>query len=326
VNLYEQQAHNRRLTWLVLGAFVLLVLVLGVGFDAATFSSEGVFVPLGTTAALLYGGGTATYSYFRGDAAVLASTKAVPLDEALAGLPSRSAYQQLRNVVDEMALASGLPAPKVWVVADHDPNAFATGRDPEHASIAVTEGLLDSLNREQLQGVVAHEMSHIRNFDIRVMTLVAALVGAVALLSDWAIRAVRYGAVGGSGGSRGGSKKDGGGALAILAIVIWIVTALLAPVVAQLLAMLVSRKREYLADATAAELTRNPGALADALDVIESHVEPTAAVKRGSAHLCIADPLGRSVNEKTGWWANLLATHPPMRDRISRLRAMAFQG
>jgi heat shock protein HtpX len=326
VNLYEHQAANRRRTWLVMIVFVGLVLVLGLGFDTAAFSAEGVFIPIGTVAAILYGGSTATYSYFNGDRAVLASSKAVDLDTAIADAPGRVELRQFQNVVDEMAIASGLPRPKAFVVPDPDANAFATGRDPEHASIVVTEGLLKTLNREQLQGVVAHEMSHIRNYDIRLMTLVAALVGAVALLSDWAARGWRYGVFSGRGGSsRSGGKKEGGGMLLVM-LVVWIVAILVAPLVARLLATTVSRKREFLADATAAELTRNPGALADALEIIEAQATPTIAIKQGSAHLCIADPLGRPINEKRGFWSDLFATHPPMHERIAALRGMAFQG
>lgn len=323
MNLYEQQARNRRRTWLVMAAFVLLVLVLGLGFDAAVVSAQGAIVPVGTVAALLYGGSTAAYSYFNGDRAVLASTRAVELGSAMAADPSRLPYRQLGNVVDEMAIAAGLPRPRVFVIADPDPNALATGRDPDHAAIAVTEGLLDVLDRAQLQGVIAHEMSHIRNYDIRLMTIVAALVGAVALIADWAARGWRYGLFSGRG-SRSARGRQGG-ALAILVLVVWLLTMILAPLVARLLAMMVSRQREFLADASAAELTRNPSALADALQVIEARVEPTKAIHLGSAQLCIADPLGRAVNRRHGRWANLFASHPPMHERVAALRKMAFQ-
>jgi len=225
--------------------------------------------------------------------------------------------------VDEMAIASGLPRPKAFIIPDDDPNAFATGRDPAHASIAVTDGLLRTLNREELQGVVAHEMGHIRNLDIRLMTVVAALVGAVLLLADWSGRALRFG----GGGSRGRSNrdKDGGGGLGLLFFVVWIVAMAVAPVVGRLLATAVSRRREYLADATAAELTRNPLGLAGALEKIEAASAPTPSVKHGSAHLCIADPLGRQIDNHDGRWADLWATHPPMAKRIAALKAMAYQ-
>lgn len=311
---------------MVMTVFVGLVLFLGIGFDTAAYSAGGVFMPVGTAAALLGGGGTAAYSFFNGDRAVLASTRAVALEAAIDGAPDRVDLRQFQNVIDEMAIAAGLPRPRAYVVDDPDANAFATGRDPHHASIAVTEGLLRTLNREQLQGVVAHEMSHIRNYDIRLMTIVAALVGAVALLSDWAARGWRMGVFGGGGRRRArGGRKDGANGLPLVVLVVWVVAMIAAPLVARALAMMVSRRRELLADATAAELTRNPGALADALTIIEAQATPTVAVKRGSAHLCIADPLGRPVNEKVGWWANLMATHPPMHERIGALRGMAYQ-
>jgi len=183
--------------------------------------------------------------------------------------------------------------------------------------------LLEKLNREELQGVVAHEMSHIRNLDIRVMTTIAALVGAVVLLSDWASRAMRSGAARSGGGNR---KSKGGSGLGMVILALWIITVLLAPILAQILALAVSREREYLADATGAELTRNPGGLAAALKKIEMDVAPTGSIKRGAAHLCIADPLGRKVGLREGFVADLLATHPPMHLRISKLMQMAYQG
>ena len=325
MNLYEQQASNRRRTILVMATFVAFVLVVGLGVDAAVVSSAGTFLPIGTAVALLYGAGSAGYGYLHGDRMVLASTGAVPLHEAMSGagpgdpsLPLR----QFQNVVDEMAIAAGLPPPAAYVVPDADPNAFATGRDPSRASIAVTDGLLRRLTRDELQGVVAHEMAHIRNYDMRLMTVVAALVGAVALLSDWAARGMRHGAL---SGRRSGHDRNGGGTATTVALfAVWVVAVLFAPIVARLLAMLVSRRREYLADATAAELTRHPLALASALQKIEAEAAPTRAVKRGRAHLCIADPLGRRVNLRAGRLADLFASHPPMAERIAALRGMAY--
>jgi heat shock protein HtpX len=167
-------------------------------------------------------------------------------------------------------------------------------------------------------------MSHIRNYDIRLMTVIAALLGAVVLLSDWATRMMRWGAVTG-GSRRSRDSRGGGGAVMVIVFVIWIVAIVLAPLIGQLLAMAVSRQREYLADASGAELTRNPAALADALEKIESQIGPTRAIKRGSAHLCIADPLGRATGLKEGFASNLFATHPPMAKRIAALRHMAFE-
>ena len=204
MNLLEQQAANRRRTWLIVAVFVGFFGLLGTGFDLFMLGSEQAYVPVGSVLALGVGSVSAVAGYFGGDKAVLASARAVPIVRAaaIAEGDARFRLHQLQNVVDEMAIAAGLPRPQVYVVADADPNAFATGRDPAHASIAVTQGLLDSLSRDELQGVVAHEMSHIRNYDIRLMTVVAALVGAVVLLSDWAARMMRWGLISGGSGRR----------------------------------------------------------------------------------------------------------------------------
>jgi heat shock protein HtpX len=323
MNLYEQQQSNRRKTWLVMLAFVAFFLLLGFGFDAFYLGDGRGGVPVGSMIALGVGSVSAAVSYFSGDRAVLLSTAARPIEELQASATDddRLKLRQLENVVDEMAIASGLPRPKVYVVPDADPNAFATGRDPAHASLAVTRGLLDALDREELQGVVAHEMSHIRNLDVRVMTIVAALTGAVALLADWARRGMTWG-----GGRRRDRDDDrGGGAAGIIFFVVWLVAILIAPLVAQLLAMMVSRRREYLADASGAELTRNPLGLARALEKIDAAEGPTPIVNRGTAHLCIADPLGRPMNLRDGAVANLFASHPPMAARIAALKEMAFE-
>ncbi|SRR6266508_738549 len=323
MNLYEQQTSNRRKTWLVMFAFVAFLFILGLGFDLFYFGAGGGYIPVGSVLALGVGSVSALASYYGGDRAVLLATAAQPVETliATAAEGDKLKLRQLENVVDEMAIAAGLPRPRVYVVPDPDPNAFATGRGPEHASIAVTRGLLNTLDREELQGVVAHELSHVQNYDVRVMTIVAALVGAIALLSDWARRGMMWG-----GGRRRGGRDRGSGVGVIVFFVIWIVSIMLAPFIAQTLAMMVSRRREYLADASGAQLTRNPMGLARALEKIESAVEPTAAINRGSAHLCIADPLGRRMNLREGGWSNLFASHPPMAARIAALKEMAFQG
>jgi heat shock protein HtpX len=329
MNLFDQQRTNRRRTWLVMGLFVGVLLMLGAGFDLFVLGQQGVPLPIGTVAALGVGAGGAASSYLHGDRAVLVSSGAIPLQTLTSGSLEETPddflkLRQLDNVVEEMAIAAGLPKPAVYVIPDTDPNAFATGRDPQHASIAVTRGLLDMLSREQLQAVVAHEVSHVRNYDIRLMTVVAALVGAVVLLADWTRRAMRYGFARGS--RRGGGRGQRGNVAGVLILVLWVLAVMLAPLIGRVLAMAVSRRREYLADASAAQLTRNPGALADALHRIEFAAEPTRAIKQGTAHLCIADPLGRAVTLKEGFWADLLATHPPMVKRIAALRAMAYEG
>lgn len=298
--------------------FTVFLGLIGFGFDAFYLNSinEDVFFPIGTVIALVFGSVSAAWSLGSGAKAVLSSTNAVPAD------PNIPAQKQLLNIVDEMSIASGLPQPQVYVVPDPDPNAFATGKDPEHSSIAVTQGLLDSLNREELQGVVAHEMSHIRNYDIRLMTVIAAMMGAILLLSDWARRGLFWG---GGGKRKSRSGGSGGGPLTLILLALWIIGVILAPIISQLMAMAVSRKREYLADASGAELTRNPLGLVHALQKLENASAPTASIKRGAAHLCIVDPLGRKMNAKEGFAAELLGTHPPMDKRIIALEAMAYQ-
>ena len=343
MNIYEQQASNRRMTALILAGFVGFFLFLGAGFDyfylnfnpgltpEMVMTESGFYearrpsaaskIPFGTLIALLLGAGMAANSMFNGKAMVLRSTMA-----RRAAQSSSDKERQFLNVVREMATASGLPAPEAYVIPDPDLNAFATGMSPDSSVIAVTEGLLASLNREELQAVVAHEMSHIRNYDMRLMTVMAALLGAIALLSDFAGRSMRYGGRNSSyGGSRssGGSGKKGGAALVFFFV--WLVAIILAPLLSRMLAMAISRQREFLADASAAELTRNPLALIAALEKIRRAVMPTNAVDNGVAHMCIADPRGSLIEEKIGFTADLLATHPPMEKRILALKVMAYQ-
>jgi heat shock protein HtpX len=313
-NLYDQQKRNLRRSAGLLAGFVVFLAVLGIGADMFLYGT-GVSpgIPVMTLGAILFGAGSAWWSLREGDKAVLESTRARPVNLADAR------ERVLDNIVEEMAIASGLPKPSVWIVPDTDPNAFATGSGPEKSSIAVTEGLLATLDRQELQGVVSHEMSHVRNYDIRVMTIVAALVGSVLLISDWGRRGMSWG-----GGRR--SDRDGGsGAFGAVFFVVWIVSLILAPIVAQIVAMSVSREREYLADASGAELTRNPLGLASALEKIDAAATPTESIKQGVAHLCIADPRGAVSGEKEGWLSNLFVTHPPIAKRIAILREMAYQ-
>ncbi|MDD8017578.1 MAG: M48 family metallopeptidase [Bacteroidota bacterium] len=321
-NIYEQQSENRRATVFVMIGFTLFLALIGFGFDAFYLGTvnENFFFPIGTVIAVGVGSISSAWSLQSGAKAVLSSTNAIPAD------PNNPSHQQLLNVVEEMKIAAGLPMPHVYIVPDPDPNAFATGKDPENSSIAVTQGLLDTLNREELQGVIAHEMSHIRNYDIRLMTVIAAMMGAILLLSDWARRGMMWG--GGRRSSRSSnnsSSGSSGGPIALIFLVLWIVGILLAPIISQMMAMAVSRKREYLADASGAELTRNPLGLASALQKIESASAPTESIKRGAAHLCIVDPIGRKLNDKEGFTAELFGTHPPMSKRITWLKAMAYQ-
>jgi len=313
-NLFEQQKRNLRRTAAILVGFVAFLVFLGVGADFFLYGSgAGPGFPVATIGALLFGAGSSLWALRGGDRAVLESAGAVRIDG------SDPRYRMLDNVVEEMAIAGGLPKPEVYLIPDSDPNAFATGRGPEKSSVAVTAGLLESLNREELQAVVAHEMAHVKNYDVRLMTVVAALVGSVLLISDWGRRGLRF------GGGRRRSSRGGGGAVLVVFLVLWILSLILAPFIARLVAMAVSREREYLADASGSELTRNPLALASALEKIDAAKAPTPSIKQGVAHLCIADPRGRAVNEREGGIAELFATHPPIAKRIALLREMGYR-
>ena len=312
-NLFDQQKRNLSNTRLFIAGFVLLLVLVGLGADGVLYAggfSPGI--PFATLGALCFGGMSAWWSLHGGDRAVLESAAAIPLD------PSDPKQRQLQNVVEEIAIAGGIPKPAIYIIPDSDPNAFATGSGPEKASIAVTRGLLEKLDRDELQGVVSHELSHVKNYDVRLMTVVAALAGAILLLSDWSRRGLGW------GGRRRSSDSEGSGA-GILFAILWVVSIVLAPILAQIVSLAVSRQREYLADASGAELTRNPLALASALEKIAAAVEPTPSIKRGIAHLCIEDPRGRALDEKEGLFANLFSTHPPVARRIALLREMAYQ-
>jgi heat shock protein HtpX len=247
---------------------------------------------------------TLTGFYYGGDW-VLASVGAEPLDGKI------PEHRELHNVVTEMALASGCPMPKVFVTYDPAPNAFATGQDEQSSAICVTTGLLALLDRDETQGVVAHEMAHIRNHDTMVMVLVSVLLGGIALLADWAQR---------SAFSSRHTRRAGGNAL--IAIPALLLVAL-SPLISRLMAMAVSRQREYLADATAVEFRRNPLGLAQALEKIRDAGMPFHKATRGTAHLFIANPLRRRIDERDGKIADLLATHPPIEKRIQLLYQMA---
>jgi heat shock protein HtpX len=321
-NLFAQQESNKRKSaWLVAG-FVLFFAWVGFGGDLAWFLQTRDLppeayhhrIPVLGLVTCLFAGGTSWYAWRNGAQRVLQATGAQELIE-----PATPELRRLDNVVEEMAIAAGLPKPKIWIVPEPDPNAFATGRDPLTAHIVVTEGLLTLLDREELQGVVAHEMSHIRNYDIRLMTLLAAMVGSIALMSDIMRQFLRFG--GGRGGRSSGKK---GNPLAAIVLVLWIVTLILAPIVSSILSMAVSRKREYLADATGAQLSRNPLALASALAKIEARPEATKSIARGAAHLCIIDPSQSKISSREGFVGDLFASHPPMRIRLSRLRSMGY--
>lgn len=323
-NLFaQQQSNRRRSTWLTLG-FILFFAWVGFGGDLAFYlatadapaGSYRHLVPVIGIFSVLAAGAICWWSWRHGPERVLWATGAWELIE-----PATPEQKQLINVVEEMAIAAGLPPPRVWIIPDADPNAFATGRDAPSASIAVTEGLLARLSREELQAVVAHEMAHVRNLDVRLMTLLAGMVGAIALLSDGMGRMIGRGSR--VAGRRAGGK--GGNPLALLILLLWLLTLVAAPIVSRILALAVSRKREYLADATGAQLTRNPMALAAALEKLEEASEATRSIGRGAAHLCIVDPAPGVMSRREGFLADFLASHPPIQQRIVRLRGMGYQ-
>lgn len=324
----QQQANRSRSHWLIAG-FVLFFAWLGFGGDLILLEmSRGEppgsrwDVPLFGLVLTTYGLVTALWAWKAGSQAVLRSTGANEVREALT-----EQERVLFNVVEEMSVASGLPRPSIWIIPEGDPNAFSTGRDERTAAIAVTQGLLDTCSRDELQAVIAHELAHIKNYDARLMTLLAVMVGAITVISEYLHRILFQ-----RGTPRAldavmprGRKKGAGGILIILLLVLWLLSWILAPVISRLLALGVSRKREFLADAMSAQFTRNPMALATALEKIERAPAPTRCIARAAAHLCIADPLGRRVNLREGWLADLWGTHPPMAVRVSRLRGMAFR-
>jgi heat shock protein HtpX len=297
--MYEAIEGNIRATWVLFVAFVLVAGALGYIFGALT----DLGYP-GAVIAVIAAAGVAWVSYYSSDAIVLGISGA---REA-----PRERYPYLYNAAEGLAIAAGIPPPRLYLIDDSAPNAFAAGRDPRHAVIVVTTGLLDKLNRLELEGVLAHEMSHIQNYDIRLATVATILVGTVALLSDWLLRSMRWGWRRGRGDDRGGR---GGGLLVLAGVAL----AIFAPVIAQVMRLAISRRREFLADASAAMLTRYPEGLAHALEKIAADPDPLEAANKATAHMYIINPL----REWGGWANSLFDTHPPVAERIRRLYEMA---
>jgi len=306
---YREIDRNRRRSWLLVVVVIVVLGLLGGAVGYATGFGWGGLVLAVVIAVVMSIG-----SWFAGDALVMATSGAREIDRA--NPPER--FGQLVNVVEEMRLAGGLPPPRLWLIDDSAPNAFATGRDPEHASVAVTSGLLDKLDREELQGVIGHEMSHIGNLDIRFTLLVGVLVGAIALLADWFLRFTYWG--GGRRSSSSDSDRGGGGAAALI-FALALILAIVAPLIGRLIQAAVSRSRESLADATAVEMTRNPVGLARALRTISDDPEVLEVANRATQHLYIVNPI-KSFEERA---KSLWDTHPPIGERIRALEAIAGQ-
>ena len=310
--MYQRIQSNVRKTWLLIFVFVLITVAMGFVFGYMTDTG-----PIGPGIAVLVAVGMSWGSYFNSDKIALRVSHAVEAD------PVR--YKQLHNLIEGMTIASGLPKPRVYVVEDEAPNAFATGRDPEHAAIAVTTGLLQKMDRDELEGVIAHEMSHIQNRDILVMTIAVTLVGVIVLLADWLLRAMFWGGM--SRDRAGGSNL--GGIVAIFGLVLMIV----APLIAQLMHFAVSRRREFLADADAVNFTRNPAGLISALQKLKGDQTVVRYASRATAHMWIEEPNALQAQDggpgvktrKSGAWLNrMFATHPPIDERIEALESMTF--
>ena len=304
-SFYGQISANKRESFLlaafVIVVFALLGLTIGYAITGSAAGAAGV-----TAFALGLGALTGVGSYFSGDKLVLGVSQARPVDATSA--------PQLMDVVQEMAIAANVPMPAVYVIDDTAPNAFATGRDPAHASLAITTGLLEKLDREELQGVIGHELSHVRNFDIRFSLVVGVMVGTIALLADFFLRFTFWGGMSG----RRSSSRDGGNGLAALILVVAIALAVLAPIISRFIQLAVSRQREYLADASSVELTRDPYGLERALAKIATDKEVLEVANRGTQHMYFTNPIKKFEARSSG----LMDTHPPILDRINRLRQL----
>ena len=308
INVYESETANKRNSFLVVSGFLIFI------FISAYLISRGIAYYYGylssgfefTGIALVFSGLTGFASYFYSDKIILALSHA--------RLADRKHDFLFFSVVENLSLASGLPMPALYVIEDSAMNAFATGRDPAHAVVCVTSGLVSRLNRTELEGVIAHEMSHIRNYDIRLMSLVTVMVGSLTLLGDWLFRASWF-----SGSGDRDEKDRGAGSIAL---VVGILFALVSPLIAQLIQLAISRQREYYADAAAVKLTRQPGGLISALKKLGMDKEPLEAANKATAHLYIVNPL-LNRHDSVGWFSNLFATHPPLNERIARLENMS---
>ncbi len=307
INVYEAVDANKRKSWLVIVGFMAFVLV------AAVFISKGLAAYYGyqstglelTGIALVISGVMSLASYYWSDSIILGLSGARPADK-------RRDFQ-FYTVTENLCLAVGLPKPKLYVIDDTAMNAFATGRDPAHAAICATTGLLAKLNRTELEGVVGHELSHIGNYDTRLMAVVTILVGLITLLGDWLLRASWFG-----GRSRSSDEDRGSGAIFMI---IGFVLALLSPIIAQIIQLAISRRREFLADASSVKLTRQPSGLISALKKLGADREPLEAANKATAHLYIVNPL-KNRHDAIGWFAGLFNTHPPLPDRIAVLEKM----
>lgn len=300
--LYTQADKNVRLTWIYLAGF--FVFVIGVAWVFAQVYQSSTILYVAVIFAVLMN----FLSYWFSDKIVLAMSDAKEV--------TRNEGKEIYRLVENLCITAGLPLPKIYIINDSAPNAFATGRDPEHGVIAITTGLLDKLEKRELEGVIAHELSHIGNRDILLSTVITVLVGFVALLSDWFLRWSIFGF--GTGSRKSSDDREGGQAQLIFTIVA-LVLAILAPIAAMLMQLAISRKREFLADADGALLTRFPEGLASALEKISADTEPLEVANKATAHMYIVNPLKGDLAKGM---AKLFMTHPPIEERIKKLRGM----
>jgi heat shock protein HtpX len=298
---YDLVAQNKTKSWIIITLFMIFIVTatylmavgLGYGLDIV-----GI--------AFIVSGITSFASYWWSDSIILGLSGARPAN--------RKEFFHFYTVTENIVMAQRMPMPKLYVIEDTAMNAFATGRDPDHAAVVATTGLLARLDRDEIEGVVAHELSHVQNYDIRLMSIVTILVGFVALLSDWMLRMTFM-------GGRSSRDERSSNQIQLLLFVGGIVLAILSPLVAQLIQLSISRKREFLADATGASMTKNPEGLAQALEKISMDKEPLEAANKATAHLYISNPL-KNHHDAIGWFAGLFQTHPPVKERIAALRGL----
>ncbi|MFH1838349.1 MAG: M48 family metallopeptidase [Candidatus Kuenenbacteria bacterium] len=295
--MYNQITSNKRKSILIMTLFVIIILALGWIFGKITgYGYEGLIFAIVISISM------SLLSYFQGDKIALWTAGAIAIEKK----DNPYVYRMIEN----LCITAGLPLPKIYIIPDSSPNAFACGRDPKHASIALTTGIIEALENEELEGVIAHELAHIKNYDILLMTITIVLIGIIMLLSDWLLRHFLW--------FRNNNNDNKGGQLGLILLIVGIILAILSPIIAELIKLAVSRKREFLADASGALLTRYPEGLARALEKISLYKQPLQKANHATAHLYFANPF----KEKKNFLSKLFSTHPPIEDRIKNLREM----
>lgn len=299
--VYQEITSNKIKTVVLMG--FMLILIIGLGWVFSLYLDAPGLLPI----AVVFSIGMSLFSYYFSDKVVLGISGAKEI--------KRSDDEELYRTVENLSIAAGLPTPKIYLIQDSAMNAFSTGRDPKHAVVAITTGLRSQLDKPELEGVMAHELSHIGNYDIRLMTIIVVLVGVVTLLADWMMRISFY-------GGRRKSNNDNNGANGVF-IIVALVMAILSPIAATIMQLAISRKREYLADASAALLTRYPKGLVSALEKLARDTEPLEVANKATAHMYIVNPLkDQDKKNSVSWFAGLFLTHPPIQDRINKLNQM----